>query len=243
MVREIKILDTGSTDKSVERASIYGDVVKLETSDLGLARMEIEKHCTKDWVLVLDWDEKIQDWKPIRRLIQDRDVDAFRLTLLNVFPDGQQFPQTNVRLYRKGCGLWVGSIHEHFEVNPDKTEDRVEAPVIIHHATRPTEQYNDLYAARIRKEVEANPENGFARFQYGLCQLKRGQEVEAEKSFNRALKAGYRGALQAIGMLKLRQAQTIFARMAQELPPDDYQGAFAQALLTKLAEINRMVEV
>lgn len=246
MVKEIKILDAGCTDKSVERAELYGEVIQLETTDLGVARTEIEKHCTQEWILVLDFDERLErypDWLELRRLIQDKYVDAYTMRIVNIFPGGQQVPQSAVRLYRKGSGKWVGAIHEAFEVSEGKAKDRVESPVIIHEGflrADKVKNYGDIYAQRIKMELDRNPDNAFLWFQRGLCQFQRGQEIEAEKSWARAIQFGYKGAHQNLGFLYLQKAFKAFHRLAQEMPDGHIQQALGKSLLTEISRLTRM---
>lgn len=63
IVDEIIIVDTGSTDKTVEIAKSFGAKVFFTewTDDFSAARNESLKHATGQWVLVMDADECIPD--------------------------------------------------------------------------------------------------------------------------------------------------------------------------------------
>ncbi len=74
LVSEIVIVDTGSTDRTLEIAREYTDKVysfpfqyvefegaMVEDIDFASARNESLKHATKDWILVLDADEYVEE--------------------------------------------------------------------------------------------------------------------------------------------------------------------------------------
>src|SRR5436190_22371274 len=63
VVDEIIIVDTGSTDNTIEIAEKYGAKVFHYKwhDDFGAARNEALKYASGDWVLVLDADEVLSD--------------------------------------------------------------------------------------------------------------------------------------------------------------------------------------
>ncbi len=62
IVDEIIIVDTGSTDKTVEIAKSYGaKVYYLKwNNNFSEARNESLKYATKDWILILDGDDELR---------------------------------------------------------------------------------------------------------------------------------------------------------------------------------------
>ena len=86
-VDECIVIDTGSTDRTVEIAK--GSGAKLFHYDwdgsLGRARNAYLKHATGSWVLVLDGDERVakRDRPKLRALIEAKGVIAYRLTVHN----------------------------------------------------------------------------------------------------------------------------------------------------------------
>ena len=86
LVDEIIIVDTGSTDKTKEIAKKFGaKIVDFKwKDDFSAARNECLKHATKDWILVLDADEAIDEngSKEIKELIK-KEYDAYLLPQIN----------------------------------------------------------------------------------------------------------------------------------------------------------------
>jgi glycosyltransferase involved in cell wall biosynthesis len=89
LVDEIIIVDTGSTDKTVEVAKAFTDKIFnfTWTNDFSAARNESLKHATKDWVLVLDADEQLspQDHIHLRDMLKENGekYDGFALEQRN----------------------------------------------------------------------------------------------------------------------------------------------------------------
>ena len=84
---EIIIVDTGSTDKTKEIALSFGAKIYdfKWCDDFSAARNECLKHATKDWVLVLDADEKLDESakEKIKEVIEREDVYGFSMPQLN----------------------------------------------------------------------------------------------------------------------------------------------------------------
>ena len=73
-VDEIVICDTGSEDKSIEIAKEFGAKVYTDykwNDHFSEARNESKKHCTGDWLLIIDGDEVLQTSIPtIREMLE-----------------------------------------------------------------------------------------------------------------------------------------------------------------------------
>ncbi|MBO6574066.1 MAG: glycosyltransferase [Rhodothermales bacterium] len=104
---EVIVLDTGSTDNTIEIATRAGARVEhLEwPDDFAAARNHSLSLATGDWILVIDADEVLDEAAvaPIRRAIAREDVHAFRLLQRNFKPEGEvsRFDDTPLtRLFR-----------------------------------------------------------------------------------------------------------------------------------------------
>ena len=86
-VDEIIIIDTGSTDKTIEIAKRFTDRVYEHEwpHDFSKARNISISYATCDWILILDADEIIaeHDLKKIKELIKDNSVGGYSLIQRN----------------------------------------------------------------------------------------------------------------------------------------------------------------
>ncbi|MEX0747327.1 MAG: glycosyltransferase family 2 protein [Rhodothermales bacterium] len=93
-VDEIVIVDTGSTDGSLEIARRYADVVDEITwpDSFSIARNHSFDLADGDFILVLDGDEYIEsesEWQRLRKCLRDTDVVALQFSIKNLMPDDQ----------------------------------------------------------------------------------------------------------------------------------------------------------
>ena len=122
LVDEIVIVDTGSSDATVEIAEAHGARVFpfAWVNDFALARNYALDRCTGDWLLVLDADEAIDvlDHALIRKICEEGAAPAYRLILRNYFSGGDHATldapaQRNTSHYSEGkdfcyyADLWI----------------------------------------------------------------------------------------------------------------------------------------
>jgi len=108
-VDEIVILDTGSTDRTLEIAEEFGAKIHLFEwpNDFSIARNQLLKYVEGDWVLVLDADETlVENIAPIlRQLIQEDQYLVINLVRQEI--GASQSPYSLVsRLFRKHPGIY-----------------------------------------------------------------------------------------------------------------------------------------
>lgn len=120
VVDEIVIVDTGSTDNTVEIAKKYGaKVFHYEWhDDFGAARNESLKHATGDWILVLDADEVLSDESKdkIRAFMVDVGADIYyQLRIKNLGANNKVAHQNYmVRFFKNSPrARYIGRIHEY----------------------------------------------------------------------------------------------------------------------------------
>jgi glycosyltransferase involved in cell wall biosynthesis len=104
LVDEIVVLDTGSTDRTVEIAKNYGAKVHYFKwcNDFAIARNEALQYLTGDWILVLDADEVLtpEIIPYIREAIED--PDRILINLIRQEVGATQSPYSAVsRLFRR----------------------------------------------------------------------------------------------------------------------------------------------
>ena len=113
-VDEIIMVDTGSEDKSIEIAESFGAKVYTDykwKDHFSEARNESKKHCTGDWLLIIDGDEILQSSiKSIRKLLDEPFMKHKDLVMFDV--DTGMETNTQPRLFRNRPDVeWVGAAH------------------------------------------------------------------------------------------------------------------------------------
>lgn len=122
-VDEIVVLDTGSSDQTVDVARSFMAKVsqcKIEPFHFAEARNQADRLATKDWILSIDADEvllpgsmeKIQEAVRLVRELKTA-VHAFRIGFGFPSPSGGETPVIPKRkLYRRGAFEWRYRVHE-----------------------------------------------------------------------------------------------------------------------------------
>lgn len=113
---QIVVVDTGSTDRTVEIARHYQAEVHSFTwcDDFSAARNAALEHVTGDWVLALDADEELplDQHDALRKLLRAGSVMSWRLPLQDVGREADGLSYVP-RLFRNAPGLfYVGRVHE-----------------------------------------------------------------------------------------------------------------------------------
>lgn len=115
IAQQIVVLDTGSTDRTVEIAKELGAEVHAFAwcDDFSAARNAALEHARGDWVLMLDADEELpaNQHENLMKDLRDSKAIAFRVPLVNQGSnDGRSFVP---RLFRNAPGVYYrGRIHE-----------------------------------------------------------------------------------------------------------------------------------
>lgn len=126
VVDEIIVVDTGSTDRTVEIAKSYGARVffKEWENDFAKARNESLRHATGDWVLIMDADERIPDGfeENLRSLLVPIEQPLSYLLYIKNYmqeeDEGSVLGHYMVRLFRKTAETrFFGVIHEQLYPN------------------------------------------------------------------------------------------------------------------------------
>jgi len=143
LATQIIVVDTGSTDRTVEIAREFGAEVHTFDwcDDFSAARNAALEHATGDWVLVLDADEELPAesaaklWREIRRA----DVMAYRLPIVDAGRENEGCHYIP-RLFRNAPGLFfTGRIHEQVFASLEPLreelglENKLGTATILHH--------------------------------------------------------------------------------------------------------------
>lgn len=194
IVDEIVIVDTGSTDRTIEIAAQFTNKV-LEFSwedDFSKARNFSFQQATKDYILWLDADDVLNE-KDVKKFLElkktlSSQIDA---VAMDYYLDFDEYGNVagkikKYRLVRRMAGFkWIGSVHEYLDV-----EGKVEISniSIIHKSERHSKDRN----LRIYKDKLAKGETFEARDLYYFAnELKEnGMYDKAIFYFNKFLNTG-----------------------------------------------------
>lgn len=166
LVDEIVIVDTGSTDKTVEVAEGYGAKIlhKAWTDNFAEARNYAIKHATSDWILQLDADEELvrSSASELIEIVKNKSIDGVHCIIQSIesnSPHSSQF--YNLRLFRKKPQIYYeGIVHE----TPIICGKTVFSGIrITHHASVAGDYTSaeklERYKASLIKQLENNPDD------------------------------------------------------------------------------------
>lgn len=117
---DIVVVDSGSTDRTVEIARGYGCQVFVEDwKGYGPQKNSAIDKCKNEWVLLLDADEKVpaETREVIRKILQKPNVTAYRFKMKHHLHGkwiryAGYWPDWQIRLINKTKGSFIGRIHE-----------------------------------------------------------------------------------------------------------------------------------
>lgn len=177
-IDEIIYCDTGSKDRSIEKAKQYTDKIyfHLWNDDFAEARNAAKAHASGDWILSIDCDEILHDLNAVREAVALADQrGALAVDCRMVAEDNGQFFMFP-RLFKNHPRVWwEGAIHNHISVGGETLGN-----VMITHGYSPAHLLDPDRSYRIlKKEVERT---GNAREMYYL-----GREYSYRKDWENCL--------------------------------------------------------
>lgn len=144
IVDEIIIVDTGSTDSSIEIGKSFGAKVISHkwNNNFAEARNISLENAKGEWILILDADETLEsiDRTLFHKYIKESNVDILSLELVNYYGDkideNRIYTMAQSRLFKNRLGLkFENSIHETINLNDaDMDIHNIQhLPIKIHH--------------------------------------------------------------------------------------------------------------
>lgn len=204
LVDEMIVVDTGSSDKTLEVARSCGARVFSFpwNEDFSAARNECLRHAHGDWVLVLDADERVNPLglhDCLRESAAAATVDAFYIPILNAGTDTDEEKKDCtlgrvIRFFRNLPGIrFSGRVHENLDRFLLKYGARAGHGdfIIEHHGysedRRVVTRKYERNRALLEKELAENPRDAVALYHLGLTYMALEREEEARPVFDRAL--------------------------------------------------------
>ncbi|KAB2836596.1 MAG: tetratricopeptide repeat protein [Candidatus Brocadia sp.] len=197
-VDEIIIIDTGSTDKTIEIAQSFSTKVYHHPwkNSFSEARNHSLKYATCDWILQIDADETLEhtDIPLLHKLICRDSYNAIFVAIYSDLPGGRS-KHYYTRIFRRGKAFFEGIVHNQliFEGASFQSEIR-----FYHYGYNLTEQEMQRKYKRtgdlLRQQLVENPDNLFI-----MTNLIR--NYRNEFNFNKVIELGEKG-------LKVSESQT-----------------------------------
>jgi len=230
---EIVVVDTGSTDRTVEIACDFGARVFhfAWRDDFAAARNESLRRATGRWILYVDADEIIRPADlPRVREVAERD-DIMAATVRQCIP--QPAGSVTTAVYSEYCRLFrnhpqirfVGRVHEQILPAIERLGGQVlRTDIVIEHwAYAATPQKKRQRAERnlrlLLADAEERPGDPFVALNLGLTYRELGRQAEAIRWLQRAVACDDGRIKPAL----LARAQVALAQLA--LAVDDLEGA------------------
>ena len=203
-IEEIIIVDTGSSDDTINIAKKYGATVIYYpwNDNFSDPRNESLKYATKKWILVLDADEEItkETGRGLAELSEREDVEAFNFNILN-YITAENYKlmniHSNLKMFRNGRDyFYSGRVHE--LISPSILKINKNANIessnlsILHYGYMVETRTKNLKSQRnidlLHKELEDNPHDSFTNFNLGNSYYVLAKYKEAEKHFQESIK-------------------------------------------------------
>lgn len=120
LVNEIVIVDTGSTDKTIDICKKYtNNIYAFPWNDsFSDARNCSLEHCTKDWILRIDGDEEVPTMTKVNiyNAIINNEADALLTPIHNLQPNGSYEISSTIRIFKNNPSYrYTGRVHEEID--------------------------------------------------------------------------------------------------------------------------------
>ncbi|NHM29961.1 glycosyltransferase family 2 protein [Neobacillus terrae] len=192
IVSEIIIIDTGSTDSTIQIAEEFNSKVYnfKWNGDFAEARNYSIKFASSDYILVLDADEYLDE----NNFILSRNLESgkdFYIFNIKNYLDSQTFNHQAIRVFKNHRGFkYKGKIHEHINIEDFNGLTKEQADTWIYHTGYKSNTYNkknkhNRNLKLLLEEVNNNP-TGYNYFNLGNQYRANGEFDKALSSYKKA---------------------------------------------------------
>ena len=191
-IDEIIIVDTGSTDKTIEIAESYGAKIYHQEweGNFSKHRNYSLEQATSDWIFIIDADERLceEDITKLQGLINSDNHSIISINVYSVYGDNQDMTTflPSIRLFKRDMELrYQGIVHNRLEF--PKNAAVVRADVRLMHlgydlSPERMKAKFERSKALLEKQLDENPNDAFAL--YNLAQLYRGRSKDNPAEFS-----------------------------------------------------------
>ncbi|MBN1850770.1 MAG: glycosyltransferase [Deltaproteobacteria bacterium] len=204
IVDEIIIVDTGSTDNTIQIAQQYGAKVHIHPweNDFSKHRNQSISYASSEWILYLDADEELipPSGQIIKNAIQNQSIDSIAVQIINPFNNGKNQAVFNaVRIFKKHV-RFEGIVHN----RETGCVNTLFYPVrILHHGYNLNIEKTKVKFARtsslLKEQIHQDPDNPLPHHYLSASYLSMG--VFEQDYFHKAVHEG----MKAIHLAKEQQ--------------------------------------
>jgi len=200
IVDEIIIVDTGSSDKTVEIAKKFGAKVYYFkwNNNFSEARNESLKYATKDWILILDADDELNsEARETFKALLNTELDEkaiYHFETLSYYgsslENGNVAVNLNPRLFKNNRGIYYeGEVHNQL-INVEGDYNAVCNEIKIHHygyidKRIISKDKRNRNISILNEQIKKSPNDGYVYFNLG-------NEYGALDDMNKALECYYK---------------------------------------------------
>lgn len=204
IVNEIIIVDTGSTDHTIEIAKKYGaKIFRFDwNNNFSDARNFSIDKASGEWILIMDADDELeaQDKAKLLKLLNNPEVDVYFLQTLSYVgdkPGDDIVSNLNVRLIRNNRGIkFQGAIHEQIHIdnnNFNKNKKICIEKVRFYHYGYLNKNIDSKNKRKrnihiLEKLIKKDENNGFNLFNLGNEYFALGDYTSALKYYKKSYK-------------------------------------------------------
>lgn len=203
LVDEAIIVDTGSTDNTINIIREYGDKVKVVElnweNDFSRARNIYLENATGDWILVLDADEEIvYNRDKLITYISHAQAEAFNIKMINVIDDQKkQNTWVYCRLFKNKGYRYYRPVHEQLDVDRVKIQTLPEDNCKLFHYGYLNENLTaknkiERNLSILIEDYKKNPEDSFVCYHIGATYAANGEYGKAMEFLTKSYELGTR---------------------------------------------------
>ncbi len=198
LATQIVVVDTGSTDRTVEIArSLGAEVYHFQwIDDFAAARNESLRHARGEWIFWLDADDELSPTAvaQLKNAAASGLADAYTCHVVSRLPGGVEDAVPHTRLVRNGLGVrFHGRIHESLHQDLEQRGLKVlDTDIVIVHtgyASDPTtlRRKHERNLAYLRQELADQPDNPALLCYAGMAKIGLGDREGGEADLQRML--------------------------------------------------------
>lgn len=189
-VDEIIIVDTGSTDNTVEIAKSYGAKVYHHPweNDFSKHRNQSISYASGEWIFIIDADEELMrgDGTKLRQAITDTSFDSVFITVISVYNKRtSQTHHNSIRIFKNNGSIrYTGIVHNLLK---GYTQSKIFPIRLMHYGydldeKKKTQKF-ERTSGLLKAQISDDPSNPMPHHYLGSCYLTHGMfELAAEES-------------------------------------------------------------